>query len=283
MIGNHSYELFRVPLRGLLVATCCFCAGCATGDRGGSSGFGDLADDGRTLFGDQPSARASGHWTVALAAFRGEGAGELAETALGRATAEGGLSGASLERRGEALVLTYGRFDGPERPEAQRALDRVRGVRIDGLQPFANAVLAPPEPPRGDTPRHDLRNVHRFHGPAYRYTLQVGTYGRADGGAPSPAERRQAMEAAERAVATLRSEGERAFYFHGPNFSSVTVGLFTADDVGEGGRVLAPRYHQLREKFPHNLLNGAPRLVRTPGGGEPVAQRSVLVNIPQGG
>lgn len=251
--------------------------GCASDPSGGSP---SLAEDGQALFGGSGStAREAGKWTIVLAAFRGDEAAEAAQFALSRVVGEGGLSDARIEQRGQAYLLTLGRFDGPEDPRAAAELERVRNTTIQGVEPFQQALLTPPEPPRGGTPQYDLRNVDQFFGPGYAYTLQIGTYGRSDGQPPSEADRADAREAAEQAVAVLRAEGEQAFYYHGPNFSNVTVGLFRESDVDPQTGMRSAPFYDLQAKFPYNLLNGAQRTVRIEGGARQ-AQRSVLVRIP---
>ncbi|MEO1007717.1 MAG: hypothetical protein AAFX79_04075 [Planctomycetota bacterium] len=235
--------------------------------------FADLTDAPET-------ARDQDAWTVAMAAFRGPRAQELAQATLARATAEGGLRGARLEPRNEAILLAFGRFAGPDDREAQAALERVRGAQIGGVRPFAAAVLAPPEPPTGSVAEYDLTNVASYYGPGFDYTLQIGAYGRNDGRPPSPSDRRSAREAAEEAVAILRSEGELAFYYHGPNFSHVTVGLFNADEFDAQNGVFPPAFLDLQRKFPVDRINGQERRVRRPGQREARAVQTFLIAIP---
>ncbi len=253
-------------------------AGCAGG---GQPGPAIDAQEGQELFGGGgPTAREEGVWTIVLAAFRGPDAAEAARQAHARVVGEGGLRDARVEPRGEAVLLTLGRFSGPDDPAVASELTRVRAVKINGLQPFEQALLTPPEPTTGTNPEYDLLNVRQLYGPGYLYTLQIGSYGRADGRPATESERRDARQAAERAVATLRSEGEQAFYFHGPNYSSVTVGLFRADEVDPQTGLRSPAFYDLQAKFPYNLLNGAQRMVTLQGeASQP--QRSVLVGIPR--
>ncbi len=260
-----------VGLGALLVG----CAG------GGNPSPGFDPDEGQELFGGTgASAREAGAWTIALAAFRGEQAAEAARFALTRVSGEGGLRDARLEQRGEAILLTLGRFDGPDDPRAKAELERVRQAELRGIKPFAPALRTPPQPTPGTNPEYDLLNIASVYGPGYVYTLQIGSYGRSDGRPANDAERAEARKAAERAVATLRSEGEQAFYFHGPNYSSVTVGLFKADEVDPQTGLHSPALQDLQAKFPYNLLNGAQRTVKLRGE-EAQAQRSVLVGIPK--
>lgn len=236
-------------------------------------------EEGQSLFGGAGSAREAGEWTIVLAAFRGQGAEQAAQIALNRVQRETGLVDARLEQRGEAIVLTYGRFEGPEDPQAKAQLARVRAIEMRGARPFERVLMTPPQPTTGANPEYDLLNARDLYGPQFAYTLQIGSYGRSDGQPPSESERQDARRAAERAVATLRSEGEQAFYFHGPNYSSVTVGLFRSEDVDPQTGVRSAAFYDLRDKFPYNLLNGAQRTVRLDGA-QAQAQRSVLVRIP---
>ncbi|MFI4915920.1 MAG: hypothetical protein ACIAS6_05355 [Phycisphaerales bacterium JB060] len=267
--------LGRLPLVWLLVLATSI-AGCS-----GASPAGPAIDpeEGKTLFGGAGSARQAGEWTIVLAAFRGQEAQQAAQIALNRVQREAGLVDARLEQRGEAIVLTYGRFEGPEDPQAKAQLARVRAIEMRGTRPFDRALMTPPEPTTGTNPEYDLLNVRDLYGPQFAYTLQIGSYGRSDGRPPSESERQDARKAAERAVATLRSEGEQAFYFHGPNYSSVTVGLFQAEDVDPQTGMRSAAFYDLQDKFPYNLLNGAQRTVKLEGA-QAQAQRSVLVRIP---
>jgi hypothetical protein len=262
-----------------LVGVLAGCAGGGGGDREGATVIN--AEEGQDLFGGSGgTARDEGAWTIVLAAFRGEQAAEAARFALTRVVEEAGLRDARLEQRGEAILLTLGRFDGPADPDAKVELARVRQIEMRGVKPFDQALLTPPEPAAGTNPEYDLLNVERYYGPGYVYTLQIGSYGRDDGRPANEADRADARQAAERAVATLRSEGEQAFYFHGPNFSSVTVGLFRAGEVDPQTGVRSAAFYDLQSKFPFNLLNGAQRTVRLEGA-QAQAQRSVLVRIPR--
>lgn len=260
-----------------LIAAACLAAGCASNGGGVES----LADEGRELFTGPgtPTARETSQWTIVLAAFRGPDAAEAARQARARVEMEGGLRNTSLEPRGESVLLTFGRFDGPDDPAAKEALARVRGVEMGGGKPFTQAMLTPPEPPTGRNPQYDLRRVREQFGAEFAYTLQIGVYGRSDNRPATERDREDARDAAERAVAALRSEGELAFYHHGPNYSSVTVGLFRADEVDQATGLLSGAIMDLQSKFPYNLLNGAQRTVKL-GNAAAQAQRSVLVGIP---
>jgi hypothetical protein len=228
-------------------------------------------------------------WTIALAVLPKTETGR-AQEALGRAR-ELGLAQAHLQSRRSGWVVAYGRYDSPDSAAARRDLAMIKGLRAGELRPYAGALLLPPEQraAAGSLPDLDLRNARRMYGKDARYTLQINAYARGDGGKPTPEELAQFRRLAEQGAQELRRQGERAFYYHGPNMSLVTVGIFTdadlaGNDFDELGRpVPRPESMALREarrKFPHMLLNGQGMRVRTGGSGEGVLARSELVMIP---
>lgn len=310
LFGLFGIAILLAPLHG--------CAGSGDGpaitsnpgpaELGGTS----RADQGRELFaplggvgttaggslgaGDQGST--SDAWSIAIANFPNSDSGQAAaEAALGRVRTHGKLPAAFLEARSKRIVLAYGRYDGPGDPQAQRDLDRVHALQIDGQQPYAGAILSPPAPDRvfGSIPEFDLRNARRIHGPEALYTLQIGVYGRPDASeTPPPGELKEYREAAERAVIELRRDGDEAFYYHGPTRSTVTVGVFTQRDHDPTYRVRPNDPPRLREsarlidtkqRFPNNLLNGRGIRERLPGrsgtrDSDFRLQPSTLVRIP---
>ncbi|QYU67646.1 hypothetical protein J4558_22520 [Leptolyngbya sp. 15MV] len=231
-----------------------------------------------------------------VASFRDEGRDAQAAQVLERVRTIGQLPDAYTERRGEVTVVALGNFADPTSAEARAAMERVRAIEIevDGQRgrPFADAVMVPPAGFAGSLPQYDLRNVRSSEGNWALYTLQVAFYGRIDGRAPTPAEMTEARKAAEEAVIRLRREGEKAFYYHGPRGSTVTIGLFGEEDyrAAEGGQRAefeSPALRVLRQRYPHNLVNGAGvRQTVTVVGpdGRPVRQQvmqpSRLVGVP---
>lgn len=232
------------------------------GQRGGGSG-------GRT--GDTGGA-ASG-WSIVIANFPSDEDGvRRAEHALQRVRTAGRLPEARLEDRGSSVVIAYGSYRDLNDSSAREDLRRVRGITIDGERPYSRAIIGPP-PTReiyGEVPDFDLRNARRLYGEDKAFTLQIGIYGRQDGGRPSDRELEEIRETAEAAVAELRREGQEAFYYHGSTRSTVTVGLFTEEQVGGRGpdgvrRAESAVVRQARREHPHNLLNGQGMRQRIPG------------------
>lgn len=260
-----------------------------------------MAEEGRELFGTGSGRTASsssasregqsaGGWSIVIVAFRGPSQDADAQAGLARVRSVGNLPDAYLEKRGETTVIALGRYAGPDDPRAQADLERVRAVEAEGQRPFAAAVLAPPAGAAapGAFPEYDLRNAKRLNGDWALYTLQVGVYSREGGGPAKPEELAEFRKAAEAAVVQLRHEGHQAFYYHGPNRSMVTVGLFGKDDFDpQVPGISSPALRRMREAFPHNLLNGRGIRERIPGRprNDPDAWRlqpSALVAVPKG-
>lgn len=283
------------------------------------------AFDGVAIMGGQPERDGGGSdskrkegWSIvvgAVAADEPGGEGERAAAeALERVRTKGKLADAKMERRGKSLVIFYGDYDGPESSKATADLERIRAIEVEGALPFARAYLAPPpdEALRGSIAEYDLRNVRQSAavralgaggaGGAGKaktlYTLQVGVYGNADGSAPKPDDLKEARAAAEKAAVQLRREGEMAFYYHAATLSSVTVGLFRAEELESkdpraipGQTVDTPELAMLRKLHPYNLLNGQGIVVRGAGPGAAGKargeektknlQQSFLVEVPR--
>ncbi|TVQ62160.1 MAG: hypothetical protein EA378_06790 [Phycisphaerales bacterium] len=251
--------------------------GRANADRGNQQG--ELRETGAALFGSGQgrAARAEG-WSIVLISFRGQAREQTASEALERVRTRAGLPDAYIQQRGEDVsAVAYGRYPSPGAAAAQRDLERIRRTTIDGGQPFASAFLAPPivTAERGPLRELDLRNARSIHGSQVIYTLQIGVYD--PGPSPDASAINESQRTAEQAAAQLRREGELAFFYHGPNRSMVTVGLYTERDHG-GSFGESPELQRAREQFPHNLLNG--QAMRLQGAAGARLQPSFLVQVP---
>jgi hypothetical protein len=224
-------------------------------------------EEGKSLFGgDKAKSQAGGPgaWSIIIEAFRGDDQEAAARAGIDKVRMQGGLADAYLDHRGEATVIAFGRYPDPASKEARADLDRVRGVEIpmNGTpqKVFLSAFLAPPADIHGTRPEYDLRNAKKLNGDWVLYTLQVGVYSREDRKPASPADMAEFRKMAEQAVLKLRSEGEQAFYYHGPSRSVVTIGLWGTDDYDEaaptGFKDKSPALHAMRQRFPNNLQNG---------------------------
>lgn len=199
--------------------------------------------------GEAKSARTT--WAILLGAFAGRGSDQQAATLAALAAQKGGMTGAFVERRGEGFAALYGSYDEPGSLDARRDLARARAIEIGGSHPFESAIVAAPAVRSfaGADPEFDLRNVRQLHGDKNaKITLQIGMYGRFDGKVPTAAEVAEFRKAAEDAVRVLRDQGEKAFYYHTAERSTVTLGLFPDDRD--------PAIAELQKRFPYNMLNG---------------------------
>jgi len=117
----------------------------------------------------------------------------------------------------------------------------------------------------------DPLNLRRYPG---MYSLQIAVYDKDYG--PN------FRDAAEQAARTLRKQGQEAYYYHGPNRSMVTLGLFDYDTAFDSvpGRqdTYSQRVRALQEKYPHNLLNGRTIIEKSPGKPDSI-QPSFLVRV----
>lgn len=263
------------------------CGGQPGGDGDRLASYGErsgavLAPDAGGVVEAEQSARG---WSV-LVAMVPSGRADDADRMLGTVRAAG-LAGAVVSERDGRPVVVYGSYDDPGSEEAQAGLAEVRGVEVAGMRPFATAVLLPPPAMKAATgpDSYDLRGVKAKLGDKAVYTLQVGVYGRPDFERPTDEELKLFREQAELAVQQLRGDGEQAFYYHGPNTSSVTIGVFSEDDYDATTMpaVETPALRALRKRFPNNLLNGEGLMetVKTDRGPVKRLQASRLVAIPK--
>lgn len=224
-------------------------------------------------------------WSIVL--FRAPGDDRAAGEQLAEAARDAGIDGVRLQDRGNGLFVVAGAYDDPTSAAASRHLDRVRSTRVGQNQPFRQAYLAPPpeSDATGTDPRMDLRNAKTMFGADALYTLQVAIYGRNDQRAPTGEELAAFRAAAEEAARTLRAQGDVAFYYHSPQRSMVTVGVFTPEDHDP---TTHPPFESIalrtaRKKHPNNLFNGQGiKETSRDARGQPVErlQPSFLVKIP---
>lgn len=251
-----------------------------------------LAEEGRALFGAGGTAASGqnpgGSWSIMLVTLSGPEAKSLADQALWKVQNVGGLPEAYIQEQSKDVYsVMYGRYADPMDRAAQADLKRVHQIQVGNERPFASAILMPPDGAASvSRSPHDLRNARSIYGiERARYTLAIGYYTRDDMKQATPQQMAEYRKAAEQAVAKLRSEGDDAFFYHGPNGSQVTIGIFGPadhDPVNRPGTESAA-LQNARKKHPNYLLNGMGQnqVVNTPSGKRRVLVASRLVEIPE--
>ncbi|HMN39830.1 MAG TPA: hypothetical protein PKE29_03230 [Phycisphaerales bacterium] len=248
-----------------------------------------LKAEGEKLFGpsgaggDKAESGAKG-WAVCLGAFKGEDYQQRAATRLAWIRTQGGVPEAYAAKRNDSVIIAVGDFSGPEDDKAKSELARIQAMEVGGERPYGAAMLSPPLEWKmaGSMPKFNLAKAKEQFGDGALYTLQVGAYGRRDLRSPTEEDLKEVRSAAEEAAAKLRSEGELAFYYHGPTMSMVTVGVFDEKDFDpQIPSYVSPRLREAMKRNPLNLYNGAGVKVK-PKGGKEQLQSSGLVEIPKG-
>ncbi|MBY0112304.1 MAG: hypothetical protein K2Y21_05750 [Phycisphaerales bacterium] len=260
-----------------------------------------LREQGKELFPDRrPSATTldgsgaasgdakedAGGWSVLLMSLKTDLDARATQSVL-KSVRSSGVPEATVRSRGEGAVVVAGNFESPSDPEAQALLKRVKEIVVDGQRPYATAYLVPPQATavKGSIPEWDLRNVRQRFGRDVEYTLQINIYTNPSGRATA-SELKECRKAAEDAVRTLRRDGVDAYYYHDNAGSTVTVGLFTQQEVDEGFSLrpgAGKGLRELQQKFPNGLVNGGGVKEKgTDSQGRPTEQLrpSFLVRVP---
>lgn len=207
-----------------------------------------------------------GTWAIALASFEGPDRYQQSFNLVRELQAEANLPDLWYDDNGQTSTVYAGRFRSPRQADATSTMERVRQATLDGEQPFADAEFRDVGAVRVDAEALDPLDLRRHAG---AYTLQIGFYDREFG--------ERFREAAEEAARTLRDDGHEAFFYHGPNRSLVTVGLFTNSDfvMVQGRQSYGPRIKEVQQTFPHHFANGLEQLITRPG--QPTRKQETLV------
>lgn len=212
-----------------------------------------------------------GGWAIELATFSGKRRQASARHLVTWLKEHTSLSDTWFYDDANDSRVMQGRFSEPNSPQVQDELHKVRLMVIDDVKRFEKAqIIAFGKTAMTAAQPSDLAQFAGIQG----YTLQVAFFDKAGG--------ERFREAAETYCRQLREKNEQAYFYHGPNRSMVTVGLFTdADWEGEGvKRHYGPRIRELQERFPHNLGNGS-TIVEKSNGQIIGDQPSVLVHLPR--
>ncbi len=222
-------------------------------------------------------------WTVALYRVEGDHHAGLAREEARNLQSASGMQQVWINEMEDHSLICYGRYTSRGSQAARSDLTSWQTLAQSGrIKPPLLQMTPIVEREKIESP-FDLRQL-RGRG---IYTLQIGFY-------ENELNRQYARQQAEARVAELRATKVDAYFYHGPNRSLVTLGVFGDDAVRTGIQnqtaymVYAPRVMSLQQRFPYNTINGEP-LQDTRGGkpatrtdGSPIYQPSFLVKIPAG-
>jgi hypothetical protein len=164
-------------------------------------------------------------------------------------TLDWGLDGVFVEPRDTGAAVLYGRYTDPQSPSAKADLERIKGMGQGETKLFEGAFfLHHQEASEGRYPEIALASAREQYGDGTLFTLQIGVY--------ESQNRIESMRAAEEAAFELRTDGDQAYYHHGPSRSMVTIGVFTLRDFDPQSGRMSTRLQELRQRYPNNLYNG---------------------------
>ncbi len=203
----------------------------------------------------------------------------------------------------EESAIYYGRYERvldsrtnqqTYKPDPGRELELIRSLFIKNSQvdpqdprnwPFRFATVAALPDPDSENPKWDIRNTKGV------WSLHVAVFYNVD-------KMQQRRKAAFEYCKLLRRQGHEAYYFHGPDKSSVCIGSFPKEAVvlvqeeneltgivSARNRVVEPRLLDLQEKFPENLENGHRVYQKTrgiDGKTRKIVNPSFIVEVPRG-
>ncbi len=221
------------------------------------------------------STTTRGGWSIVVESMGGVRAEQQAGQSIIGVREALGRGDISIRTSENGAAILVGNYSGPNDPRVATDLAEIRATQVQGRFPFAAAFLAPPlqftDP--GAVPELSLVSARQVFGTRAAYTLQVGVYESRD--------RQEAKRAAEEAAVRLRTEGLQAFYHHGPRRSSVTIGVFSENDLDSNLQPINPALIALKQRYPRNLLNGQFPIVERHMSGTQREQPSMLVRIPE--
>lgn len=209
---------------------------------------------------------------VLLQTFEGPGRSKQASALVRHLQREVKLTDIWFQDIAGITYVYRGRFASASDFMAKKILQDTQRLKVDGVQSFQGAQLVA----IGSTPKRiaseDPADLRRYPG---MYTLQIGFY--------DPAFGANYRQAAQQAVQQLRTDGFDAYYYHGPNMSVISIGLFSEDAAyRHDGTVVeySEAVRKLQEQFPHNLGNGVTLIEKNKKGEVKGEQSSVLVEVP---
>ncbi len=208
-------------------------------------------------------------WAIALAVVSGPNHQAIAEQRRAQLATASGAKGLWIGEENDASTIYFGHYASTQDDAVRADFKHWRDLKASGLAldavmivPVASGISG------GPIAEWDLRRAAA----RGKYTLQIGYYDDQFG--------KDFRKAAEQAVDVLRKDGAEAYFYHGPNRSMITIGVFGENDLQsatESG--YSARVRALQQKFAFNLGNGLTIRQKAPDGNV-TNQPSFLVNIP---
>lgn len=185
-------------------------------------------------------------FAVELATFTGQDRLQQAFDFANLARTDAQIADVWFVDRVEDAVVYAGRYPRKDHPEAKAKLKTIRAATLAGNRTFRRAQLVSID--RNQDGTRDQHDLSQYSG--YR-TLLLAVYDANFG--------RDFRRAAEETADQLRGEHDvDIYYYHGPNQSLVTAGLFTQMDFVpvDGVDSYGSAIRQMQDLFPHTSRNG---------------------------
>ena len=203
-------------------------------------------------------------WSILIATFTQEDHTEAAKAARERLASQfPELADCVVRRVPKGSVIVLGKYSGPNDPQAQERLKKVKAIAVDRARPFVGVLLtrvSVTDENRKPSPfdiRH-LRELNPDINPLY--TLQVAAWSTFG---DRSLKWDDVRATAEKYCRELRAKGFLAFVHHDDDrqISSVTIGAFGKDAYDPKSTLFDPEVEDLMKKFPKHLVNGEEVLV----------------------
>lgn len=262
-------------LTGMPLMLALFClAGCyseKTVVRDGWAELRQMADKPSTQAQAGDSAAASPYrgYAILLASYRGQDRLAQAQLQAARLMQELKMSDIWIRPMESSVHLLRGHYPMPDVDRANQDLLTSRELVLDANRPFGQARIISLAT-LSDERESAAWDIKPFSG---SYSLQVGFYDEEFG--------KDFRQAAEKAVAALREDGEQAYVYHGVYRSLVCVGLFRESDFGidlNGTQTYGPKMLQVQKRYPYNLGNGLTIVQKIDG--QSLTLPSFIIKIP---
>jgi len=250
---------------------------------GGGASVGGRTSDKSDSNGLYDNRRAEeGDWAILIRTFDGKGHAKQAKQFVKKLQQDTNMSDLWTKKHDGKTYVYRGRYFDPNGIAASDELRQTRMTQFEDERPFQHVTVAQVVRKRiepGDAGEVEVTadmDLSR-HSNQDLYSLQVGVYDEDYG--------KGRRRAAEQFAAVLRSEGDKAFFYHKPYRSTVTVGLFAREEAFVPMRVgnhtqdaYSPAVRELQKKYPYNLLNGR-TIIEKSGGKRIGEQPSCLVQF----